>query len=176
MSAPEDDRPPSDFPPPAGPESHFPGETPEQRTQRKRLEHVVRDTLRRGLERGLEAGLGTISRTDGAIRDLVNDAKIPREVAGYVFSQIDESKNLIVRVVAKEVRDFLSATDLSGELTRALTALSFEIKTEVRFIPNDAGGVKPDVRTKVAPKTVRSETARPATPPPPRNDDDPTNV
>jgi hypothetical protein len=59
-----------------------------------------------------------------------------------------------VRVVAKEVRDFLSATDLSGELTRALTALSFEIKTEVRFIPNDAGGVKPDVRTKVAPKTV----------------------
>lgn len=160
MCPPDEERPPSDFPPSG--ESQFPGETPEQRSQRKRLEHVVRDTLRRGLERGLEAGLGTISKTDGAIRDLVGDAKLPREMAGYLFSQIDESKNLLVRVVAKEVRDFLQATDLSGELTRALTALSFEIRTEVRFVPNDAGGVKPDVKTKVAPRA-----SRPATPPPP---------
>jgi hypothetical protein len=137
---------------------------------------VVRDTIRRGLERSIEAGIGTFSKTDGAIRDLVGDVKLPREVAGYVFSQLDESKNIVVRAVAKEVRDFLDATDIASELQRALTALSFEIKTEVRFIPNEAGGVKPDVRTKVAPKTVRSETARPATPPPPRNDDDPTNV
>ncbi|MEZ4254382.1 MAG: hypothetical protein R3A78_01505 [Polyangiales bacterium] len=165
MAPPNEERPPSDYPPSA---SEFPGETAEQRSARKKLEHVVRDTLRRGLERGLEAGLGTLTKTDGAIRDLVGDAKVPRELAGYVFSQIDESKNMIVRVVAKEVRDFLQATDISGELQRALTSLSFEIRTEVRFIPNEAGGFKPDVKAKVAPKRSK----HPAAPPPPPDGDD----
>ena len=56
---------------------------------------------------------------------------------------------------AGEVRDFLEATDVAGELQRALTSLSFEIKTEVRFIPNEAGGVKPRVRARAVPKRTR---------------------
>jgi len=55
-------------------------------------------------------------------------------------------------VVAREVRDFLESTDIADEFYRALTSLSFEIKTEIRFIPNDTGGVRPDVRAKVSPK------------------------
>ena len=31
-----------------------------------------------------------------------------------------------------------------------LTQLSLEVKTEVRFIPNDAGGIKPDMKQKMA--------------------------
>ena len=60
----------------------------------------------------------------------------------------------MVRGVAKEVRDFLEATDIAGEFYRALTSLSFEVKTEIRFIPNDqkVGGVAPDVRSRVAVK------------------------
>ena len=61
----------------------------------------------------------------------------------------------MVRVVAKEVRDFLEATDIAGEFYKALTSLSFEVKTEVRFIPNDAGGVRPQVRTRAVQKRKR---------------------
>jgi hypothetical protein len=89
-------------------------------------------------------------------------SSVPKEVAGFVFSQIDDTKNAMVRVVAREVREFLEAADIAKELHRALTSLSFEIKTEIRFIPNDAGGVKPDVRAAVSPKRQRRTNRRPS--------------
>lgn len=145
--------------------SEFPPEDDdvEGGARRKRLEKLLRETIRRGLERGIEAGLGTISKSESAVREIMGDAKLPKEILTYVFSQIDETKNALVRVVAREVRDFLEATDLATELQKALTSLSFEIKTEVRFIPNEAGtGVRPDVRSRAAPRRKRR-----SDPPPP---------
>jgi len=123
--------------------------------RRSRIDGLLRESMRRAIEKGLEAGVGTFSRADSAIRGVVDEAKIPRELLGYVFSQVDETKNVVVGAVAKEVRDFLDSTDLAAELQRALTSLSFEIKTEIRFIPNDAGEMKPRVKARVAPTRVR---------------------
>jgi hypothetical protein len=111
------------------------------------LKRILPEVVKRGLERGIEAGLATLNVTDRAVRGVIGDANLPREVAGYLFAQIDESKNAVVRAVAKELRDFLEATDLSYELQKALTALSVEIKTEIRFVPNErAAGIKPNVK------------------------------
>ncbi len=137
----------------------YPSDSPrgEDPARRRRLEKLLRETIRRGIE----AGIGTLSRTDDALRDLVGDnVKLPKEIVGYVFSQVDETKNALVRVVAREVRDFLEATDIAAELQKALTTLSFEIKTEIRFIPNDAGGVRPDVKAKIAPRRGKKEGAK----------------
>lgn len=113
---------------------------------------IIEGLLRKTVEKGIEAGVSTISRADNAIRGVVEDTKVPREVLSYVFSQVDESKNALVGAVAGEVREFLDQTDLAAELRRALTSLSFEVKTEIRFIPNEAGDMKPRVKAKVAPK------------------------
>lgn len=145
-------------PPPPGAEEAETGGS-DERVRRKRLEKMLRDLIRRGIEKGIEAGIGTFNKTDDVIRG------VPKEVAGYVFSQIDETKNALVRVVAREVREFLEATDLATELRKALTSLSFQINTEIRFVPNEQGtGVKPDVKTKVTPRR--------STPPPPGEDED----
>lgn len=126
-----------------------PGEDEDEHRRRRRLERLLRETLRRGLERGMEAGLGTISRSGEALRGITG-GELPRELVNYVFSQVDDTKNALVRVVAREVRDFLEATDIATELQKALTSLSFEVKTEIRFVPNEAGGVRPSVRTRSA--------------------------
>lgn len=149
----DDDEGPVSEPPP-GFEDEDEGE--ERRARRRRLERMLRETVRRGIEKGFEAGLGTISRTDKAIRGVVA-GDLPREFVNYIFSQVDETKNTLVRVVAREVRDFLEATDLSQELQRALTSLSFEVRTEIRFVPNESGGVRPSVRSKSAPRRRRRE-------------------
>lgn len=125
--------------------------------RKSRLEGLFRESVRKAIEKGVEAGLGTLTRADSKIREVVDDVKLPREIAGYLFSQIDETKNVLVRVVAREVREFLDATDLAQELQRALTSLSFEIKTEIRFVPNEAGGVKPVVRSKTTPRVHGTE-------------------
>lgn len=135
---------------------------PEPERRRRRLERMLPDILKRAIERGLETGMGTLSNSGEAIRDMLGDnvKHVPKELVGYVFSQVDETKNAMVRVVAREVRDFLSATDLAAELQKALTSLSFEIRTEIRFIPNDAGGIRPEVRAEVDPKRARPKKTR----------------
>lgn len=121
--------------------------------RRRRLERLLGGAIRRSLEKGIEAGIGTLTKTDSVVRELVGEnVKLPKEIVSYVFAQVDETKNGMVRVVAGEVRDFLQATDIATEFQKALTSLSFEIKTEIRFIPNDAGGVKPEVKAKLSPK------------------------
>ncbi len=137
---------------------------------------------RRGLERLipvlvkriLEAGLERLSDGPDSVRRVVGELRLPREALASVLSQIDETKTGIYRVVAKEVRDFLEQTSFAEELTRALTALSFEIKTEVRFVPNDARSrATPDVRSKVSVK--RRSSAPPEEPAPEQNEGMPTS-
>ena len=56
---------------------------------------------------------------------------------------------------------FLEHTNFSEEMAKVLTTLSFEIKTEVRFIPNDerlGAAPKPDIRAKVR---VKSDSQHP---------------
>lgn len=157
----------SDDAPDAPPPEDEPSEGQERR---RRLERVLRETLRRAIEKGVEAGVGTLTKADRAMRGVVDDVPLPKELVGFFFAQVDDTKNALVRTVAGEVRDFLEATDVAGELQRALTSLSFEIKTEVRFIPNDSGGVKPQVKARAIPRVRRRRDTE--TPPPPDTDGD----
>jgi hypothetical protein len=124
-------------------------DVPESDVDRRRLERVIPDIIKRLLEAGLER----LSEGPDSVRRVMSDLRLPREALGAIWSQIDETKTGVYRVVAKEVRDFLEQTSFAEEITRALTALSFEIRTEVRFVPNDAKGrPSPDVRSKVSVK------------------------
>ena len=155
---------PSSVPPPGEAKSEPPpGEQP-----KRRFDSRLPGLLRRGIEKSIEAGLYTFAKsleTGDAVREKIGEVKIPematavgkalqearlpREIAGALLGQLDETKNDVVRIIAREVRDFLEATDLAGEIKAALTSLSFEVRTEVRFIPNDKGtGVRPDVRAR----------------------------
>jgi len=130
-------------------------ETEQGDRERRWSEGLLRDALRKAVEKGIEAGVGTLRSADSALRGVTQDGRLPKELIGYVFASVDETKNALVRGVANEVRDFLEATDIAGEFYRALTSLSFEVKTEIRFIPNDAGGVRPQVRARAVQKRKR---------------------
>jgi len=131
---------------------------PESEVDRRKLERIIPDIIKRILEAGVER----LSEGPDSVRRVMGDLRLPREALGAIWSQIDETKTGLYRVVAKEVRDFLEQTSFAEELTRALTALSFEIRTEVRFVPNDAKGrPTPDVRSKVS---VKRRSASPAAP------------
>ncbi|MEB2311605.1 MAG: hypothetical protein OZ921_02625 [Sorangiineae bacterium] len=130
-----------------------PGER-EDRDERRRLERILPELIKRVIETGYE------KLTEGPenLRHFVSELKLPKDVLSLILSQVDETKNGLYRVVAKEIHDFLSQTNLADELSKALTTLSFEIKTEVRFIPNDSrvgAPPRPDVRAKVRIKRDR---------------------
>jgi hypothetical protein len=119
-------------------------ELPPPDRQRGRLEGFIPDIVRRTFY----AGLGAVFTTEEGIRKIASDLKLPKDVANYLIQQAAASKDELFRVVGKELRGFLETVNISGEMQKLLTSLSFEIKTEIRFIPNNEaiGGIKPDVK------------------------------
>jgi len=146
-----------------------PGDRDDRDHERRRLERILPELIKRIVE----VGAGKLSEGPENVRQFVSDLKLPKEVLTLILGQLDETKNGLYRAVAKELRDFLEQTNLAEELAKVLTTLSFEIKTEIRFIPNDAranASPKPDVRAKVQVKKNPPERA--SAPP---SDDEPSS-
>ena len=114
-------------------------------TIRQRLEHLVPELVKKTFA----AGMGAVFSTEEGIRKLARE-NLP-EVAGYIASSADGAKDRVFEVIARETRDFLSNLNLTDEIAKLLTTLSFEIKTEIRFIPNSERltGAEPDVKASV---------------------------
>jgi len=148
-------------PPPAS-------ERTERERARKRLERLLPYLIKRAFETGFEK----LAEAPENARNLLNEMKLPKEVLSLILAQLDETKSGLYRVVARETRDFLEQTNIAEELARVLTALSFEVKTEVRFIPNDSRlGASPDVRSRVRVKKVENDRRSVAPPPAPEQPD-----
>ncbi|TVR02655.1 MAG: hypothetical protein EA398_07050 [Deltaproteobacteria bacterium] len=130
---------PRDVPPPG------PQDDEEQRRLRSRVEGLFRDVLRRTVH----SGVSTAIQTEESLRNIVGEIKLPREVVGYLLQQIDTTKKELVAIAAREFREFLESANLGEEIARILTTLSFEIRTEVRFIPNDQA-LRPNVSSKIS--------------------------
>ncbi|MCS6900150.1 MAG: hypothetical protein RMJ98_10935 [Myxococcales bacterium] len=151
---------PSERPPPSEQDENEGSETQREgrESPRRLVERLLRDGVRKAVERGVEQ----ITETPDNLRQFIQDLKLPREVASLMYQQIDETKNGLYRAVAKEIRDFLEQTNITEELVKALTTLSFEIKTEIRFIPNDyrhegEKPMKPEVKASVRLNTHRDK-------------------
>lgn len=125
--------------PPSAPSSPPAPEGREREGRRRRLEGVIPEIVRRAVELGVEKA----RESPDNLKQLVNDLKLPKDIAHYIFQQIDETKNGLFRVVAKEIRDFLEHTNFAGELQNLLTTVQFEVNTTIRFTPND-GRNKPN--------------------------------
>lgn len=102
-------------------------------SRRRRLEGVIPEIVRRAVELGVEKA----QEAPDNLKQFVGDLKLPKEIAQYLLAQIDETKNGLFRVVAKEIRDFLEHTNFAGELQKLLTTVQFEVNTTIRFTPND---------------------------------------
>jgi hypothetical protein len=126
--------------------------------RRRRLDSVIPELIKRAVEIGVEKAV----EAPDNLKEFVGGMKMPRDAAHYLLAQVEETKNGLFRVVAKEVREFLEHTNIAGEMQKMLTTVQFEISTTIRFKPNEAGAgdgarmpkpeVKADVQVKRGPR------------------------
>jgi hypothetical protein len=124
--------------------------------RRRRLDSVIPELIKRAVE----IGVGKAAEAPDNLKEFVGGMRLPRDAAHYLLAQIEETKNGLFRVVAKEIRDFLEQTNISSEMQKMLTTVQFEINTTIRFKPNDGDAVdgepqrmpKPEVKAEVAVK------------------------
>ena len=143
--------------------------------RRRRLDSVIPELIKRAVEIGVEKA----AVAPDNLKEFVGGMKVPREVAHYILSQVDETKNGLFRVVGKEVREFLEHANIAGEMEKMLTTVQFEISTTIRFKPNEGGAgaaestkmPKPEVKADVQMKRATRSPER-SDPPGPLGADD----
>ena len=118
--------------------------------RRRRLDSVIPELIKRAVELGVEKA----AEAPDNLKEFVGGMKLPREVAHYLLSQVEETKNGLFRVVAKEIRDFLEHTNLANEMQKMLTTVQFEVNTTIRFKPNEG---PPDDGQKLPKPEVKAE-------------------
>jgi len=152
------------------------------RSPRARLDALIPDALKRALMQGAEAlvddklrdglvgdvvrkaihvGNEVVDSTEDQVRKILQEIPVAREVGDRVAGRLDEYRGEVFRIVKNEVHEFLERVDIGAELQKLLTSVSFEIVTEVRFIPNEKaaqGGpaIKPEVKSGVRVKPANA--------------------
>ena len=121
----------------------------------RKLEHILPELFKKAVESGYKNLPGRPE-----VAKILQDLKLPKDAMSYLLSQIDDTTGSVQKAVAREIREFLEGANLAEELTKVLTAISFEIRTEVRFIPNEQKSgrktPKADVKAKVRMKRRRA--------------------
>jgi len=131
-------------------------------TDEKLRETLVSEILRKAISISGDV----YDSTEDGVRKLLGELPLPKDVADRVATRLDDYKGELFRMVKQEVHDFLDKVDLGYELQKLLTSLSFEVTTEIRFVPNEksAGSagpnVKPDVKTNVKVNRVEKRRRR----------------
>jgi hypothetical protein len=103
---------------------------------KRRIDSVIPDLLKRAVELGVEKA----TEAPDNLKSFVNEMKLPKEIAGAILQQVDETKAGLFRIVAKEMRDFLEHTNLAEEMKRVLSSMELEVKATVGFRPKSPGG------------------------------------
>jgi hypothetical protein len=101
----------------------------ERERERRRLERVLPELLKRVVD----LGLGKLSEGRDDVRAFVNDMKLPKEVSSVIAAQLEATKDALAGSVANEVRRFLERTSLKD----MLSGLAIEVTTQVRFVPTE---------------------------------------
>jgi len=114
---------------------------------------VVERVMPRLLRRIIAAGGEKLTEPD--LQKIIRDTPMPRDLSGLLVHQIDNVREEVLRILTQEIQRFLEGLNLSQELQKVLTSVSFEIRTEIRFVPNDKA-VKPRVKNRVRVKSARS--------------------
>jgi hypothetical protein len=122
----------------------------------KSLEGLLPGVLKRA-ESGSSESADESSGSEG-FRARLSERKLPREAVNFILGQVDTTKREFLRIASNEVRVFLESVDLGGEIAKILTTLSFEVRMEVRFIPNDQA-LKPSARGRMKFKRNRPDKA-----------------
>jgi len=102
------------------------------------------------LKRLIEAGAKNLSAEP--MRQLLAEMKLPKDallhlLSQHLLSQLEETKQNVYRMVSRELKDLIERTNLADEIASALTRLSLDVTTQVRFSSKE--GEAPSVRVKV---------------------------
>ena len=130
----------------------------ETRTERNggRFDEREPGLLQDLIRKALQTSISTIATTEEGVRTVVG-AVAEKDLLNHAVASVDATRREAVAILAREVHTFLQNLNVGEELAKILTSVSFEIRTEVRFVPNEDGTLRAKVKTAAGPRVVSAE-------------------
>ncbi len=77
--------------------------------------------------------------------------RVPQEIVSYSKEQVAALRAELIQMIRKEVSSYFSSLNLSSELLKLLTYLTFEVKMQIRLVPTERGTLELQSKTEVNP-------------------------
>ena len=123
-------------------------EKDDREREKGRIERLIPELVKRFVESGVER----LADSPETVRQWANELRLPKELMNAIMTHVEDAKSEIFKVVVREVREFLERANLADEISRVLTGVTLEVKTQVRFVPNEAksGRLQPTAKAGVS--------------------------
>lgn len=79
----------------------------------------------------LTTGVTAAFMTEEAVRDLLKDVPLPKEMVGSLLENAKNTKTEFVASVKNEMRNYLDKIDLSKEIDKIADKYDFEVKATI---------------------------------------------
>jgi hypothetical protein len=108
------------------------------------------------VKRAVNTSIQTMVSTEEGVRSVVG-AVAQNDVVNAAVQGIEATRKEVRGIAGREIRTFLENMNVGEELAKILTSVSFEIRTEVRFVPNEDGTLRAKVKGSARPKIEGQE-------------------
>lgn len=82
-------------------------------------------------------GLSAVFMTEEGIRGVLSEMRLPKDAIASLLQQTERSRRELLRLISDELKRYLRAVDLPGEIRKALTGMRLEVNAQIRFVEDE---------------------------------------
>jgi hypothetical protein len=89
------------------------------------------------LKKAVSTGISAAFMTEDAVKGILSDLPLPKELASGLLANAKESKEEFVNGIKNELKNYLNKIDISKEIDRVIEKYDFEISAKISLSKKD---------------------------------------
>jgi len=103
--------------------------------------------------------IGGVMLTEEAVRKILSDLNISKEIVALVIAQTNKAKDEVVKTVSEEFRQRLGKIDIRNEINKVLKDTKIKIQLEIDFESKKKDEASFSIEPQIKKKTAKKKTA-----------------
>jgi len=105
-------------------------------------------------------GIGGVMLTEEAVRKILSELNLSKEIVSLVISQTNKAKDEVVKTVSEEFRQLIKKVNIKKELEKALKDTKIKVQLEIDFESKSKNDASLIIQPKFKKKTAKKKTAQ----------------
>ena len=103
-------------------------------------------------------GIGGVMLTEEAVRKILSELNLSKEIVSLVVSQTNKAKDEVVKTVSEEFRQLIKKVNVKKELEKVLKDTKIKVQLEIDFESKSKNEASLIIEPKIKKKTTQEKT------------------